>query len=77
MGSQVTAARRPLPDGAELVTEPDMMIAAISAAPTAEQLGARPSPRRREEPGGGLTEEPAGCGALDAARIAGAVVAAG
>lgn len=52
VGSQVTAADVPLPDGAELVTEPDMMIATISAAPTAEQLG-EAEPEAEEEPAAG------------------------
>lgn len=52
VGSHVTAADVPLPDGAELVTEPDMMIATISAAPTAEQLG-EAEPEAEEEPAAG------------------------
>lgn len=37
-GSHVTAAQVALPSGAELVTDPDAILAVISAAPTAEDL---------------------------------------
>lgn len=39
-GSQVTAAALTLPAGAELVTEPETVVAVVSAAPTAGELGA-------------------------------------
>jgi large subunit ribosomal protein L25 len=39
-GSQVTAADVKLPQGTELAVEPDLVIAVVSAAPTAEQLEA-------------------------------------
>ncbi|GII21230.1 50S ribosomal protein L25/general stress protein Ctc [Planosporangium mesophilum] len=39
-GSQITAADVVLPEGAELAADPELVVAVISAAPTAEELGA-------------------------------------
>ncbi|MBO0869138.1 MAG: 50S ribosomal protein L25/general stress protein Ctc [Micromonosporaceae bacterium] len=37
-GSHVTAAEIKLPDGADLATDPDLVVAVVSAAPSAEQI---------------------------------------
>ncbi|MDT5038167.1 MAG: large subunit ribosomal protein [Micromonosporaceae bacterium] len=49
-GSRVTAADVTLPTGVELVAEPDMVLAMVTGAPTAEQL---------EAEGGEVAEPPA------------------
>ncbi len=52
VGSHVTAADVRLPEGVELVTEPDMLLATISVAPTAAQLG-EAEPEGEEAAAGG------------------------
>ena len=37
-GTQILASDVPLPEGAELITDPDALVTAINEAPTAEQL---------------------------------------
>jgi large subunit ribosomal protein L25 len=53
-GSRVVAADVALPDGVELVADPDMVLAMVSAAPTAEEL----APETVEEPEVGEGEAP-------------------
>ncbi|GAB3143977.1 50S ribosomal protein L25/general stress protein Ctc [Micromonospora sonneratiae] len=48
-GSQVTAADVKLPAGVELTADPELIVAAVTAAPTAEQLAAT-LPEVEEEP---------------------------
>jgi large subunit ribosomal protein L25 len=53
VGTRVTAADIPLPAGAELATDPEIVIAIVSVAPTAEQLeaeGAGEAPAEAVEP---------------------------
>lgn len=53
VGDRVTAADLMLPDGAELAAEPELVIAMVSAAPTAEQMeaeGAGEAPVEAAEP---------------------------
>ena len=47
-GSHVTAAEVRLPEGAELVADPELVIAVISVAPSAEQMGAAEAPAEGE-----------------------------
>lgn len=42
IGERVTAAEVPLPEGAELVADPETVIAVISVAPTADQMAEVP-----------------------------------
>lgn len=49
IGSHVTAGEVRLPDGVELATDPDHIVAVISAAPTAEQLGETVEPEAGAE----------------------------
>lgn len=49
-GSQVTAGNVRLPEGAALAADPDLVVAVITVAPSAEQLGAEaPAPAEAEE----------------------------
>jgi large subunit ribosomal protein L25 len=64
IGTQVTASDVPLPTGSQLVTDPGILLASISEAPTAEQLDAEVAEAAEEL---GMVEdapqEPAGEGA--------------
>ncbi|GAA1805857.1 50S ribosomal protein L25/general stress protein Ctc [Planosporangium flavigriseum] len=49
-GSQILAGNVPLPQGAELAADPELVVAVISAAPTAEELGAEAPAEAAEAP---------------------------
>jgi large subunit ribosomal protein L25 len=54
-GSQVTAGSVPLPDGVELAVDPELVIAMVRVAPTAEDMAGE-----SEAPGEAAVTEPAG-----------------
>lgn len=64
-GSQVSAADVRLPQGVELVADPELVVAVIAAAPTAEQLEVEGT-----EAGGQPSEEPTEAEAAEAAEAA-------
>ncbi|WP_018683289.1 50S ribosomal protein L25/general stress protein Ctc [Actinokineospora enzanensis] len=53
IGTQITAAQVELPRGASLVTDPEALVLAVNAAPTAEQLEGE-----IDAAGAGVVEEP-------------------
>jgi len=56
-GSRVTAGSVVLPEGVELAADPDMVIAVVAAAPTAEEMEAEAAPA--EAPAAEPAETPA------------------
>ena len=58
-GSRVTAADVTLPRGAELAADPELAIAVISVAPSAEQLEGEAAEAPAEEAAEGAEEQPA------------------
>jgi large subunit ribosomal protein L25 len=58
-GSRVVASDVTMPDGVELAADPDMVLAIVSAAPTAADLEAEPAPAEVPEVVPAETPEPA------------------
>ncbi|HLU43825.1 MAG TPA: 50S ribosomal protein L25/general stress protein Ctc [Natronosporangium sp.] len=50
-GAQITAADLPLPEGTELVSEPDTVLVVVTASPTAAEMGVEEAPAEGEESG--------------------------
>jgi large subunit ribosomal protein L25 len=57
-GSRVTAGQIKLPEGVELAADPEMVIAVVAAAPTAEQMEGEVAEAAAEQPAEAVEAEP-------------------
>jgi large subunit ribosomal protein L25 len=55
-GTQILASEVPLPSGVTLVSDPEMLVVNIVAAPSAEEMDAEGSGEEAAEPAGEATE---------------------